>query len=138
MIPPRPDAFDYISDGRGNVRIIGSVERNTAGDNTGVFIYEYRPQGSDQWHRLATYNENDGTGFRPVAVDHDLNIAYGWKRLNGRFALYSMSLDAAPRATLVYARPDVDLGNLVRIGRRNRVVGVSYATNRAAPRAVPG
>ena len=31
---------------------------------------------------------------------------------------------------LIYASPDVDVDGLVRIGKRNRVVGVSYATDR--------
>ncbi len=71
------------------------------------------------------------TGFRPVAVDHDLNIVYGWKKLDGRIALYSMSLDGSLQEELVFARPDVDLDGLIRIGRRNRVVGVSYVTDSA-------
>ncbi|MEJ0007820.1 MAG: alpha/beta fold hydrolase [Steroidobacteraceae bacterium] len=86
-------------------------------------------RGSDDWHKLSNYNEVDHTGFRPVAIDHDLNIAYGWKKLNGRIALYSVGLDDALTEKLVYSRPDVDLSGLIRIGRDGRVVGVSYSTD---------
>ena len=35
------------------------------------------------------------------------------------------------REDLVYERPDVDVGGLIYIGRKHRVVGVSYATDRS-------
>jgi dipeptidyl aminopeptidase/acylaminoacyl peptidase len=128
VIPPRRDAVVYLSDGRGRVRILG--ERNLLPDGraTPETSYLYRTQDSDDWHELSRFNSTDHTGFEPAAVDHDLNIVYGWKKLDGRFALYSLSLDGALHEQLVYSRPDVDLGGLIRIGRRNRVVGVSYST----------
>ncbi len=128
VIPPRRDAAMFLTDGRGRVRIMG--ERNLLPDGrpTPEISYLYRTQDSDDWHELSRYNSTDNTGFEPLAVDHDLNIVYGWKKLNGRIALYSMSLDGSLHQDLVYSRPDVDLDGLVRIGRRNRVVGVSYST----------
>jgi dipeptidyl aminopeptidase/acylaminoacyl peptidase len=129
VIAPEANAVDYISDGRGTVRIVAGRNIGAAGLDRGVVTYLYRMRGSDAWHTLSSYNEIDRTGFRPVAVDHDLNIAYGWKKLDGRIALYSMSLDDSPQEKLLYSRPDVDLGSLIRIGRRNRVVGVSYSTD---------
>jgi dipeptidyl aminopeptidase/acylaminoacyl peptidase len=69
----------------------------------------------------------DHDGFRPVAVDHDANLAYGYKKLDGRLALYTVALDGTLKEDLMFARPDVDVGGLNRIGRRHRVVGVSYS-----------
>jgi len=129
VIAPRDSAFGYLTDGRGTVRIVGERNSTPGGMTRPELTFLYRAPGSDDWHELSRYNSSDMTGFAPVAVDHDLNIAYGWKKLNGRMALYSMSLDAAPKLNLVYARPDVDLENLVRIGRNNRVVGVSFSTD---------
>ncbi|HTC43866.1 MAG TPA: S9 family peptidase [Steroidobacteraceae bacterium] len=129
VVSPERDNSRYISDGRGNVRILGIRRRAPNGLDTGELIFMYRRQGSTDWHELSRYDDSTRDGFTPIAVDHDLNIAYGWKQLNGRRALYSMSLDESPHETLVYARPDVDLSGLVRIGRRNRVVGVTYATD---------
>jgi dipeptidyl aminopeptidase/acylaminoacyl peptidase len=130
VIAPRFSAVDYISDGRGTVRIVGEASLLAGDSDKGQTTYLYRLQGSDDWHELSRYNSTDKTGFRPVAVDHDLNVAYGWKKLDGRFALYAAYLDGSNKGRLVYARPDVDLDSLIRIGRRNRVVGVSYTTDR--------
>jgi len=129
VIPPRDSAFNYISDGRGTVRIVAEANQMPGGLGRPQTTYLYRMRGSDDWHELSRYNSTDMTGFRPEAIDFDLNIAYGWKKLNGRIALYSMSLDGSLQEKLVFARPDVDLDSLVRIGRRNRVVGVSYTTD---------
>jgi Prolyl oligopeptidase family len=129
LISAHLDAFEYLSDGRGNVRIMGTQNRDADREDTGVLTFLYRLQGSQDWRTLGTYNQADRSGFLPVAVDHDLNVAYGFKQLEGRAALYSLSLDATPHETLLYARPDVDLAGLVRIGRRNRVVGVRYSTD---------
>jgi dienelactone hydrolase len=131
VLYPRKKAIGYISDGRGALRIVAESEPSFGG-RPGMaplpapqITYLYRAQGSDDWQALSTYNPADGSGFRPVAVDHDLNVAYGWKKLDGRNALYSMSLDGSGRTELVVSRPDVDLDSVVRIGRRNRVVAAS-------------
>jgi dienelactone hydrolase len=129
VIPPRDSAFEYISDGRGTVRIVAEGQFGPQAVTKPEITYLYRMQGSEEWHELSRYNVTAKTGFQPEAVDHDLNVAYGWKKLDGRLALYSMSLDGSLQLKLVYARPDVDLNSLVRIGRRNRVVGVSYSTD---------
>jgi dipeptidyl aminopeptidase/acylaminoacyl peptidase len=128
--PPREDAVDYISDGHGTVRIIGVRSRQGAvGDyESGNIAYYYRLAASRDW--LPMGGELVGAehnGFEPVAVDHDANLAYGYKKLDGRLALYTVALDGSLKENLVYARPDVDVGGLIRIGRRHRVVGVNYS-----------
>jgi dipeptidyl aminopeptidase/acylaminoacyl peptidase len=127
--PARPDAFEYITDGRGNVRIMGVARAHESAQLTGVISYYYRAAGSREWTKLGDFNSTDGSGFRPAAVDHDLNVAYGFKKKDGRQAVYSVRLDDSLGEQLVYARPDVDVDKLIRIGRRQRVVGVSYATD---------
>ena len=126
--PPRGDATEYISDSRGNVRIFATAGHE--GDqNTGVYTFMYRAPNSADWHKLADYNSVDRSGFVVEAVDPDLNLAYGFKKKDGRFALYTMSLDGSGREDLIYARPDVDVDELVAIGRQQHIVGVSYATD---------
>jgi dipeptidyl aminopeptidase/acylaminoacyl peptidase len=137
VIPPRPDAVEYLSDGRGTVRIVAERNMQPGGRDSGVLTYLYRKPDSLDWQKLSTYNQTDHSGFRPVAVDHDLNFVYGWKKLNGRVALYSMSLDGSLHEQVVYSRADVDLDSLLRIGRRNRVVGVSYVTDLPASEIFP-
>jgi hypothetical protein len=127
---PHDKTIEYISDGRGAVRIQGL--RGIAGatqQDTGITTYEYRKAGSRGWERLSIVNSVTGEGFNPFAVDHDLNVAYGFKKKDGRTAFYSVALDGSLKETLILARDDVDVDGLVRIGRRNRVVGVSYDTD---------
>jgi dienelactone hydrolase len=124
---PSHTAMDYITDGRGTVRVMGVGETRAEYD-TGMIHYSYRVPGSREWKRLCDFNSLDGEGFEPLAADHDLNLVYGLKKKDGRRALYSISLDGTLHEELVYSRPDVDVDSLVRIGRRQRVVGVSYAT----------
>jgi dipeptidyl aminopeptidase/acylaminoacyl peptidase len=126
---PRDDAVDYISDGRGTIRIVGVRSRHGAlGDyDSGETAYYYRKTDSRDWLPMGEVVGEELNGFRPVAVDHDANLAYGYKKLDGRLALYTIALDGSLKEELVYARPDVDVGGLNRIGRRHRVVGVSYS-----------
>jgi dipeptidyl aminopeptidase/acylaminoacyl peptidase len=127
--PPREDAVDYISDGHGTVRIVGVKSRLGAvgGYDSGNLSYYYRKTGSRDWSPMGELVGEEHNGFRPVAVDRDANLAYGYKKLDGRLALYTVALDGSLKEELVYARPDVDVGGLNRIGRRHRVVGVSYS-----------
>jgi acetyl esterase/lipase len=131
--PPREAAAEYISDGRGTVRIM--AVRQAVGTGTsmyqvkGIVEFLYRKAGSRDWQHLSDYNLVDETGFNPYAVDPDLNVAYGFKKKDGRLALYSVTLDGSLREELVYANPDVDVSDLLTIGRRHHVVGVNYITD---------
>ncbi len=127
---PRDDAVGYITDGRGTVRIMGVESQYNAGANlTGVINFLYRAKGSRDWQKLDDYDALNAAGFEPTAVDPDLDVAYGFEKHDGRMAFYSVALDGSLRKTLIYARPDVDVDGMMRIGRHRRVVGVSYATD---------
>jgi dipeptidyl aminopeptidase/acylaminoacyl peptidase len=126
---PNPKAVAYLSDGRGNVRIMALDVREAGGHETGKHAYLYRKKDSRKWEALSTYEYMNREGFLPVAVDPDLNVAYGLKKKDGRIAAYTVALDGSLAETLVYARDDVDIAGFYRIGRRQRVVGVNYATD---------
>ncbi len=128
---PREDAQRYISDGRGAVRILGLFRKaGASGMASGVIDYLYRAPGSQDWHKLSEYNSLERTGFEPAAIDPEHNIVYGFKKTDGRQAVYSVSLDGTLTEQLVYANPAVDVDELKLIGRQRRVVGVSYATDK--------
>jgi hypothetical protein len=77
---PIRDGYYFISDGHGTLRIKAERVPGAGGYESGVIRYSYRPKGSDQWQPLCSYNDVEHTGFRPVAVDRDLNVAYGFKK----------------------------------------------------------
>lgn len=127
---PQRDADEFISDGHGTVRIKGVTARGSNGYDLGYKKYLYRTQGSREWQTLSNYTFSDNSGFNPYAVDRDSNTAYGFEKIDGRFAAVTYSLDAARKRTVIYQHPSVDVDGLVNVGRRNRVIGVSYATDR--------
>jgi dipeptidyl aminopeptidase/acylaminoacyl peptidase len=124
---PRKDAVEYISDGRGKVRIMGTRKQTGEGYDRAGISYFYRTKDSNGWKPLSTTANG---GFDPYAVDPVLDVAYGFENKDGRQALFSMALDGSNRETLLLARPDVDVDRLIRIGRRERVVGASFVTDR--------
>lgn len=129
---PRQDAVDYISDGRGVVRIMGSQPR-TSGGYAGTRInYVYRKRDSRDWSALSTLELGGGStrGFNPSQVDPLLDVVYGFDALDGRRALYSMALDGSGKRELVLSNPAVDIDHLVTIGRQQRVVGASFVTDK--------
>lgn len=125
-------ATTYITDGRGSVRIVGIAQRNTKSQSLGVTEYRYRRKGDRAWQTLGkvTYSNYHSTGFVPVAVDPDLDVAYGFDASAGRQALFRVSLDGSLRKELVLARPDADVDQLIRVGRQQRVIGASWITDR--------
>jgi dipeptidyl aminopeptidase/acylaminoacyl peptidase len=69
-------------------------------------------------------------GFDPIAVDAAEDVAYGFDADGNFKSLYKMALDGSGTRTLVLGRDGVDIDGLIRIGRRQRIVGASYATER--------
>ena len=74
-------------------------------------------------------DKNSG-GFSPVAVDPARDVVYGFDFNDNTTALFSIKLDGSHKRELVLGRSDVDIDQVVTIGRNRRVVGASYATER--------
>jgi dienelactone hydrolase len=131
---PRRTADTYIADSNGAVRIMGLMGSNEeTGYLEGARSYLYRQPGSGEWKPLSAVKDDAqgrSQGFAPVAVDAAKNIAYGFDDLGGRQALYSVALDGSGKKQLVFSRPDVDVAGVVTIGRKDRVIGASYVTDR--------
>ncbi len=69
---PGLGADDYITDGRGEVRIVGvsvTATANTTSQASGITDFLYREPDSQDWHKLGEYNSLERTGFNPRAVD---------------------------------------------------------------------
>ncbi|MDH7974918.1 S9 family peptidase [Sphingomonas sp. AR_OL41] len=129
---PQRDVVEYISDGQGTVRIMATRGSDSRGYDKNTVRYLYRAKGSRQWQALGTvtYNGDVSSGFVPVAVDSERDVAYGFDAANGHTALFSVALDGSGKRESLLARNDVDIDDVVRIGRQNRVVGASFVTDR--------
>ncbi len=125
---PNAHAGDYISDGRGNVRIMAMpTERANTGMLGTRVDYMYRTADSREWRTFGSYDAQGNEGMIPLAVDPTLNAAYVLKKLNGRMALYRVKLDGSLATELVHANDQVDVDGVVTANRGARVIGVTFA-----------
>lgn len=130
IVRPVKAAREFISDGRGTVRIMGTLP--SAGDGYDVRFtdYRYRKKGATDWTALGRFDSLAEEGFNPYAVDATEDVVYGFRKKDGRQAVYKRALDGSDREVLVFARPDVDIDGLMRLGRAGRVIGVTFATEK--------
>lgn len=128
--PPNRRASHYLTDGRGNVRIMALVEFDGVDQLTGVTTFRYRNSGNREWKRLGEYRSSDQTGIWPVAVEQSTNSVYVLEKVNGRDALFRMALDGSGRKTLVAQHDKVDIDGVVKIDRGLPVIGYSYTDDR--------
>jgi dipeptidyl aminopeptidase/acylaminoacyl peptidase len=124
---PNRSASDYMTDGRGHVRIMTVNEDDRHGQLTGRVKYYYRTEDSRDWKTLVDYQKEQ---FEALAIDADLNSVYALKRKDGRYALYRIKLDGTLQETLVAENPKVDIDDVVRIGDGQRVIGYSYEADK--------
>jgi dipeptidyl aminopeptidase/acylaminoacyl peptidase len=123
--PPRDEASDYMTDGRGNVRIM-RVDQYQGSGLTGRLKYYYRTPGSNDWKTLVDFVDEQDQ-IVPLAVDADIDALYALKKKNGRQALYTIKLDGTLAETLVAENPRVDIDDVVRVGDGLRVIGYTFA-----------
>lgn len=129
---PDPAAIRYIADETGRVRIKVRQPTVAGGNLSHEVLYFYRTADSDDWQRLATTSVDSQTrsGFYPITVDAAKNVVYGIANADGYDAIFTIALDGTLKREKVFGRDDVDVDRLIRIGTGNRVVGVSFATEK--------
>jgi dipeptidyl aminopeptidase/acylaminoacyl peptidase len=125
--PPRQEAGEYMTDGRGNVRLMSLMDINSD-QVTGRSKYSYRPAGSRDWKPLTDYVEDED--FDPLAVDATNDSLYVLKPLNGRKALYRIKLDGTMATELVASHDRVDIDNVIRSANGQRVIGYTFAVEK--------
>ncbi len=126
---PNEMAVDYIADENGEVRIMGVSDSAASGYDGSDLRYLYRAKGSDKWQPLSSVDAGEDllAGFIPVAIDSASDVVYGFERDGGYLALFSLSLDGAATKQLLLKKQGLDVDGLERIGRKDRVVGASFA-----------
>ncbi len=130
---PHEHADFYLTDGHGNVRIMGLFQTGNTGFLSGQFRNSYRTKDSRDWKDLSVVTSADNTskGFEPQAVDAAKDVVYGFDQDKDGFQVRaSMALDGSGKRETVLSRSGVDVDDLMTFGRHGRVVGASYATDR--------
>lgn len=127
---PDRDTEGYFADGQGNIRMKMELPRQQDGQLKGDAIYSYRPTGQTKWTLFSKALRDDRQSLDPIGIDGTRNVAFATKRLDGRLALYSVALDGSMKSELVSSNAMVDVGSIVRIGRRGRIIGATYVTDR--------
>ena len=122
----------FVADDKGAIRLRVRQFYDKDGYLKPEQRYDVLGADTGQWTTLAEIDTTDdnSTAFEPVAVDSARNAAYGFVDHNGYDAAATMALDGSGTTEIVLARDDVDVDSLIRIGRQQRVVGVSYATEK--------
>jgi dipeptidyl aminopeptidase/acylaminoacyl peptidase len=124
--PPNDHASDYLTDGRGHVRIMRVDEAKSDGTLTGRIKYLYRTPDSREWKTLAGYADWEDQ-IQPLAVDADADSVYLLRKKDGREALYADRLNGSIVETLIAANPEVDIDDVVRVGNGLKVIGYTFA-----------
>lgn len=122
----KESASDYMTDGRGQVRIMTTPASNPDGSLSGRVKYLYRPSNSRDWKTLADYADEQDQ-IQPLAVDADIDSVYVLKKSGGRRALYTIKLDGTLAEKVIAQNPTVDIDDIVRFGDGQRVIGYTFA-----------
>lgn len=124
-------SVSVVTESDGRVRAIGFRKvRGMTYMDTGEITWRYLPRGSTEMKPLGVYNSWTRDGFRPVAIDAEADMAWGFAKHQGRLAIFTRALREAGAETLVFSHPQVDVGGLIRIGAARRVIGAWYTTDR--------
>lgn len=128
--PVEKKAERYLTDGRGNVRMMMESHQLAGGLLTGKYNFKYRRAGSRKWEEFSEYTVRGNAGDYPIAIEGSSDSAFVLTNTNGRDALYRVKLDGSRTKTLVAANNQVDIGSVVRLGNGQRVIGYTYTDDR--------
>ncbi|WP_454884034.1 alpha/beta hydrolase family protein [Sphingomonas oryzagri] len=128
---PDPDAINYLSDGKGSVRLLEREASNSGGQLSGIRQWFYRRPGSRQWESFSTRTLS-GPGLRPLSVDYATDSVYCLDNRDGRDKLYRVALDGSMKADMIFEDPKVDVDDVVRLGRQARLVGATTASEKGS------
>ena len=120
------EATNYMTDRRGQVRIMMIVDARNSGVLTGQLRYFYRTENSRDWKPLFQVSDLAKPEAQPLAIDASINSLYALKKKNGRYALYAIKLDGSMAETLIADNPRVDIDDVIRFGEGQKVIGYTY------------
>ncbi len=128
--PSHRNVAELEADASGAVRFRGTVHSDADGVARDRIAYSVRAKGSKEWQPLEGGAISDARRVDFEGFDATGDHVFELGGLDGRKALFSRATDGTGTRTLVYARPDVDVDGVLRVGKYRRPVGAVYATER--------
>lgn len=128
--PSRARVVDLGADATGAVRFRGTVNADADGYVRDRVTYAVRPKDGKEWMPLTSAALSDARAVEYDGFDGSGDHLYQLAPLDGRTALYTVATDGSGTRTLVYARDDVDVSGVMRIGKYRRPVGATFSTER--------
>ena len=128
-----PNASDFFTDRRGRVRLRSLYELKEAASYasylSGNLRWFYRTKTSEAWVPLGLTNLRDNSTLEVLGFDESGDNILVREPKDGRQALFRVAADGSNRTELLFARDDVDVGAVRRIGRNFRPISVSYSSD---------
>src|SRR3546814_3495889 len=126
---PRRDAVEYITDGKGKIRIMGALaDAGRTGYPADRIRYFFRDGKGGGWQPLSAFDLVSHNGFDPFADDAESKRAIGLEKIDGRDAVDVVRLDGIGKGQTLIRHPYDDEDGLVRVGRDQCVFGATYIT----------
>jgi dienelactone hydrolase len=121
---PHAKASGFMGDGHGNVRLMEIPGVTETGYLSGQVAFYYRTPNSKDWRQLAVSADDE---WQPLELDAGTNQLYVLKKYNGRMALFAITLGESPTEQMIAQNPRVDIDDVVRSGRAQKVIGYTFA-----------
>lgn len=124
FVKRKKGARSWITDGHGVARLYMTSSQGGGGA-------WYGRSGEDgKWEKIHETAPRADDRFQPVGFGANLDELLYTDINNGRSALFAMNLAAGSATRLVFGHPEADVGQPVRMGKYNRIVGVTYNLER--------
>ncbi len=121
------EAAMLMTDGRGHVRIMGSVDATPDGYAGNIIRYSYRKKGASEWQPLLVSDMRSNAGTDLLTIDESGDWLYILAPHDGRQALFRLALNGSGDRQLVFAHPLVDVTGIKQIGKYRRPVAAEYS-----------
>ena len=125
----RSQVESYASDNHGHIRYMQIGDTASTGQLRDRAVYMLRSKDSSEWRKVAESGLSGLAAWEFHGFDDSGDGYYTLRDKDGRKALFRDSIEPGIAGALVFARPDVDVDGVLRIGRYQRPVAAYYTTD---------
>ncbi len=124
--PAKPQVLAMDTDNHGTVRFMETGSQDADGYQRNNATLLVRAKGSSVWHNIGSTDLAGRKSIEYLGFDESGDkVLMSWD-LNGRKALYTVDADGLGGQKLLFSHPQVDVDDVLRIGKFDRPVAASY------------